>query len=260
MRLPRFLLPAALAVALPACDTGGPETVTFQDVEVEAVGGADVRVDGDRLVVTGVGASGEAGIGIWQGQSSTDLKFEPIDLPDDGAFGVEVRATDDSFIASIESEADGTGRHDIVFDIAPRFGIETVTLEYLLQGELLVSIPNFPALGGGALKASLGASGAGKGEGSNGSVRVVRVGGRYVVGQDYSEEEAQVTGGEASGARGECPFAVITLPVPVGDITEVCADLVQVVVEDRELPSAIRGTAITGRNLGSFVVTDLRVE
>ena len=62
--------PFALALLLPslallsACDTtaDGPQTVTYRGVEVEAVGGTELEVDGGRLVVSGVEEAGD-GVG-----------------------------------------------------------------------------------------------------------------------------------------------------------------------------------------------------
>ena len=246
--------------ALPACDSDvtDPTTITFDGVEIQSLGTAQFQVENDRLVVTNIGASGDDGVGIWQGQASTYLTFEPIDLPAGGSFGITVRDANDEFLTSIFSEDNGDGRHDIVFNVADRIGVQAVTLQYLLLGELIIEIPNFPISGGQALKAE---TAAGRSDGDNGSVRVIRVGGRYVVGQDYSGSGDPLVGTDDAGTnrKGVCPYAVITLPVPVGDLTQVCADLVQVVIEDPDLPSTIRGTAITGRRLDQFVITDVQI-
>lgn len=243
------VLTAAL-VSLPACDSTTPETVTFQGVEIETVGNAAAEADGGRLVVTGIGASGADGIGIWQNQTQTDLKFEPIDLQTGDRFGIAVRDADDAFVASIRSDGRSDGRHDITFDVDSDFGIQGATLQYLFEGRLIVEIPDVPLFKGKVLSAE---TNAGEGDGENGSVKVVRDGGRWVVGQDYSDEGGAFTGGDG------CQYATVTLPVPVGDLTEVCVDLVQVVIESESLPQDIRGTAITGRGIGSFVMTQAEV-
>ena len=264
MRLRKALLTLTAlgaAAALSACDSDGsdPDTITFDGVEIQSLGDARFQQENGRLVVSNIGASGDDGIGIWQGQAFTYLKFEPIDLPTGGSFGVTVRDANDEFLTSIFSEDDGDGRHDIVFNVADRIGVRAVTLQYLLLGEVIVEIPNFPIVSAQALKAE---TTAGTGDGDNGSVRVIRVGGRYVVGQDYSGGDASLVDPDGAGTsrKGECPYAIITLPVPVGDLTQVCADLVQVVIEDPDLPSTIRGTAITGRRLDQFVITDVQIE
>ncbi|MEL6614300.1 MAG: hypothetical protein AAFQ43_01105 [Bacteroidota bacterium] len=246
-------LTAAL-VFLPACDTGTPEAITFQGVEIEVVGNASAEIDGGRLVVTGIGASGDDGIGIWQNQTRTDLKFEPIDLQAGERFGISVRDAADDYVASIRSDGRTDGRHDIIFDVESTFGIQAATLQYLLEGRVIVEIPDVPLFRGKVLTAE---TNAGEGDGDNGSLRVVRNGGRWVVGQDYSDEGGALTDGDTA-ARG-CRYAIVTLPVPVGDVTEVCTDLVQVVIESETLPGDIRGTAITGRGIGSFVMTQAEV-
>ena len=246
--------------ALSACDSDGPdpETITFDGVEIQSLGDARFQQENGRLVVSNIGASGDDGIGIWQNQAFTYLTFEPIDIPAGGSFGVTVRDADDEFLTSIFSEDVGNGRHSIVFNVADRIGVRAVTLQYLLQGELVVEIPDFPIV---STKAITAETSGGTSAAEEGSVRVIRVGGRYVVGQDYSGEGALRGGSEGAGAvdKGGCAYAVITLPVPVGDLTQVCADLVQVVVEDPDLPSTIRGTAITGSRLDQFVITSAQI-
>ena len=261
-RLRRFALAAVLlasgAFALPACDsivdTFVPDTITFNGVEIETLGDASFRLENGRLMVTNIGASGEDGIGIWQDVGSAYLQFEPIDLPEDGAFGLAVRDTDDRFVASVNSEQRADGRHDIRFDIADRFDVQTVTFQYLLGDQLLLEIPDVPL--GARGKSLLAETSGGTGDGDNGSVRVIRSGGRYVVGQDYSDDgdPAPLAG------EGECTAATITLPISVQGVSTVCADLVQMVIESDDLPDTIRGAAITGRRLGSFTVTDVEVE
>ncbi|OZC01604.1 hypothetical protein [Rubricoccus marinus] len=249
-------LSAALASCDSVVDAFVPDTITFDGVEIETLGDASFRLENDRLVVTNIGTSGEDGIGLWQSVDSAYLTFEPIDLPTNGTFGISVRDTDNEFLASIFAKDNGGGRHDIVFDIAPSIGVQAVTLQYLLGGQVLVEIPNFPFLN----KTLRAETNAGSADGKNGSTRVVRSGGRYVVGQDYGEDDTKAAGAGAPEASGGCRFAQISLPVRVGDLTSVCADLVQVVIEDADLPADIRGAAVTGSYIDRFVITSVTVD
>lgn len=219
------------------------------------MGGTDLSIENGRLVVSDVSAEGD-GVGFWQNYSEVSLKITPLQLPTGGRFGTSVRDTDDRFIAGIESRDRGDQTHDIVFNVDDRFGIQFVTLQYLLGGQVVFEIPRVP-IGGSGLKLRAEES-AGTGDGNNGSTRVVRVGGRYVVGQDYSDENPLTTGPVSPSAeKGECPYALVTLPEIVGEPLNLCVDLVQVVIEDDGLPQDIRGVAVTGRNLGSFEITQV---
>ncbi|MEM1056017.1 MAG: hypothetical protein AAGI52_10860 [Bacteroidota bacterium] len=255
-------LVVVLAVVIGGCDsiTGGPQTVTFQGVEVEAVGGTELSIENGRLVVSGVENEGD-GIGLWRNYDSADLKITPIELASGQRFGTSVRDTDDRFVASVESRGRGEQSHDIVFDVADRFGVQVVTLQYLLGTQLVFEIPNVRVGSGGGLKLRAETDG-GSGKGKNGSTRVIRDGGRYVVGQDYSDDSAPLTRTEVESAvaKGECPFAIVTLPPVVSDVADVCVDLVQVVIEDESLPRSIRGVAVTGASLDSFEIRTVRVE
>lgn len=253
-----------LAPALSGCDTGtdGPQVVVYRGVEAEAVGGTELRVEGSKLIVSGVESDGD-GVGFWEDYSTVALEITPIRLGAGQEFGTSVRDTDDRFVAGIESRGRADGAHDIVFDIADRFGVQFVTLQYLFEGQVIIEIPRLPIGGDGGEKLALRAeAGAGTGEGNNGSTRVVRVGGRYVVGQDYSEEDPPLTGPAGSPAteKGGCAYALVTLPPAAGKVFDVCTDLVQVVIEEEGLPQEIRGVAVTGRDLGSFEITQLTVQ
>lgn len=259
-----LLLVVGLAPALSGCDSGsdGPQVISFLGVDVEAVGGTELAVVNGRLVVSGVNADGD-GVGFWEDYDRVSLEVAPIDLAAGEEFGTSFQDTDERFVAGIESRGRADGSHDIVFDIADRLGVQFVTLQYLLGGQIVVEIPRVPVGGGegGGLKLRA-ETGAGTGDGRNGSTRVIRDGGRYVVGQDYSDDPAPL-GPEAGGAataKGECPFALVTLPPVAGDVFDVCVDLVQVVIDDEALPERIRGVAVTGRNLGSFEITELTVQ
>lgn len=256
--------PFALALLLPslallsACDTtaDGPQTVTYRGVEVEAVGGTELEVDGNRLVVSGVEEAGD-GVGFWKDYDRVALEVTPFELQAGQRFGTSVRDADDGFIASIESRGRTDGSHDIVFDLADRFGVQSVTLQYLLGSEIIYEL-GVPV--GGQFKVRAETSG-GTGNGKSNSTRVIRDGGRYVVGQDYSGDDPLAGG--ASGGRaekGECPYALVTLPEVTDGVLRVCVDLVQVVVESDALPQEIRGVAVTGQGLGSFAITTLEVD
>ena len=246
----RFL-PLLLALSLWACDSNDPVDlpVTFQGTDVETRGDARLSVSGGRLVVSGIGASGDDGIAVAADVQALDLITEPITIPEGGAFGIRVEAADGSLVGGFQNvDRPGDDGHDFVFEFADALGVSAVSVSYELGGVVQFRIPNLPLdlPRQGRQQAS-----AGKGSGSSGSVHTVRENGRYIVVSDSGDSEP----------KHGCAGFSITPPPPFDrEAPDLCADWVEVTPLSGTFPSTIGSVAVVGKDLGSFAVTSLSVD
>lgn len=240
------------ALALAACDTGGPsDAVTFQGVEVEAVGDAQLEVVGGRLVVSGLEGGREGGFAVAGTPDRVDVLIEPLAVPAGARFGSEATAAGVT-AAELYVEGQADGSLEFLFD----FGgvLDLATVQYLLGGEVLLEFQL------DVLQRSAGArraQSAGTGDGESGSTHVVRENGRYVVVADSDSDGTR----RASGCAGflMTPPANALAPdgTPLGGT--VCADEVR--VEPFTLtPMPVAEVAVRARGVGQFVVRQLDAE
>ena len=248
----RLLLLAALALA--ACDTEAPDpvsgSVTFQGVEVEAEGDAALTVDGDALVVSGLGGTREGGFALDGTPDRVDVEVDPLAVPAGARFGVEVRDGAD-VLAALYNEGVGDGRVDLRFDFPGLLGVTAAAVRYKLQGQVV-----FEARLGveaGRTRRQRRATSAGTGDGETGSTHVIRDRGRYIVVSDSDGESGRRAGG--------CAGFLMTPPPPLDVDVEapICADWVE--VEPILTAQVPRGAiAVRGRGVGSFRVRRLDAE
>ena len=131
--------------------------------------------------------------------------------------------------------------HAINFDFDPATGVETVTLEYYLDGQLQQRVPGVPVVRTGLRVAS-----AGEGERGPQSVHVIRDGSIYIVATDY--------GGAPRTTPGGCGGALLRVSFP-GVPAEICADYVQAVPEQFGPIEAVTEIEIRARALDRFTLT-----
>ena len=252
-----FALPLALlaVLGLAACDSGGPDTLTFNGVKVEARGGAELDTDGGDLVVSNVQASGNDGFFIAGTPTSVDVLTEPLPLTSGQGFGISVIGTDGVELAGFRNRNRGNRNGRFTFEItyADALNVQAVRVVYLLDGRVQLEIPDLPFNSGGGLR--LATDSAGEGEGDTESAHVVRRGGKYVV---VSDSEG---GGEArrAGDKQVCEGFTVIPPVEVPTLT-LCADRIEVEPLNVTFPSEVAGVAVTGRSLGSFRVRSLAMQ
>ena len=174
------------AVALVAgCDSGSDE-VAFRGVTVETRGDASLTVDGDALVVTGIGPGRSGGFTIPGNASRVDVEIDPLAIPAGARFGIEVEDASGNDIASFYNVGNDLGGVDFVFDFPASTGLEAVRLTYRIGGEggravfsdvLELVLPRQTV-------ARLPPTSGGSGSGSTTSTHVIREGGRYIVVSD----------------------------------------------------------------------------
>lgn len=241
-----------LTLALTACDSGGPDTLTFDGVDIEAQGGAELSTDGGDLVVSNIQASGSDGFFIAGTPTSVDVLTAPIQLNPGQGFGISVIGTDGVELAGFRNRNRGSSSGRFTFEItyADALNIQAVRVVYLLNGSVQLEIPNLPFNAGSGLR--LATDSAGEGEGDTESAHVVRRGGKYVV---VSDSEG---GGAArrAGDKGPCEGFTVTPPIEIPTVT-LCADRIEVEPLNVTFPSEVAGVAVTGRSLGSFRVRSL---
>ena len=254
----RALLLTVLAASLPflaACDSGDPETVTFDGVEVEARGSAELAMDGSDLVVSNVGASGADGFFIPGTPTTVDVRTEPLSLAAGQGFGISVIGTDGVELAGFRNRNRGASSERFNFEItyADALDVKAVRVVYLLEGRVQLELPSLPFRSDTGLR--LATDSVGEGEGDTDSAHVVRRGGKYVV---VSDSECGGSPRHADGKHG-CGGFTITPPVEISTLT-LCADRIEVEPLDVTFPSEVAGVAVTGRSLGSFRVRSLAMQ
>lgn len=251
----RRLLALALLLPLAACDTDAPgvEPLTFQGVDVVAVGDARLSVEAGRLVVSGLEGANEGGfrvVGALAATERVDVEIEPLPVPAGGYFGSRVEAADGSLVARFDAEGRGNGVSEFVVDFADR--ARTATARYRFNGTVLFTL---------ALRDPFRSASArrpqstGEGEGETGSTHVVREGGKYVVASDSN--------GGGSRRAGPCPGYRFTPPVgavlPDGSLIDgglvACVDWIEVEPEADAMPDG--EVLVTARGVGRFTVESL---
>jgi len=253
LRFRLFTLFAA-GILLAACDTGSPDTVTFNGVEVETRGDAELATDGSDLVISNVGTSGTDGFFIPGTPASVDVRTEPLPLTDGQGFGISVIGTDGSELVGLRNRNRGasSGRFNFEITFADALDVKAVRVVYLLNGRVQLEIPSLPFTGNlGNRRAT---DSVGEGEGDTESAHVVRRGGKYVVVSDSEDSAEPRRAGDKQD--GPCTGFIIVPPVDVSTLT-ICADRVEVEPLDVTFPDEVAGVAVTGRALGSFRVRSL---
>ncbi|HLT48744.1 MAG TPA: hypothetical protein VK002_16030 [Rubricoccaceae bacterium] len=264
------LLPLALlTAALAACDTGGedpdPTAVTFDGVPYVALGGARLETTAAGLVVRRGDGAGEYGVRVDLDAAldgplaEADFRAAPVDLPAGGRWGLQlfgdVAGLDDGGrtpVATVWSDAVNDTTHVINFDFGPEAGVETVTVEYYLQGRLLYRVPEVPLTpdGGRTLLTTVG-----EGEGAPQSVHLIRDGTRYIVATDYGGE------GPRTGPGG-CAGTVLRVSLPnFPDIPpSFCTDYVRAIPEQFGNVEAATHIEIRARTLDRFTLVSNDLE
>lgn len=250
----RFLAPplALGAVLLWAgCDSDDPDTLTFDGVEIEARGGAELATEGGDLVVSNVQASGDDGFFIAGTPTAVDVRTEPLPLTLGQGFGISVIGTDGAELVGFRNVNRGaSGRVTFEITYADALDVKAVRVVYLLNGRAQLEIPNLPFGTGSGLR--LATDSAGEGEGDTESAHVVRRGGKYVVVSD-SEGEGEP---RRAGDLKACEGFTVTPPIEIPTVT-LCADRIEVEPLNVTFPDEVAGVAVTGRSLGSFRVRSL---
>ncbi len=242
----RRLAVLAALLALAACDSDEPAAgaVTFQGVEVEAVGDARLAVVDGALVVSGLGGTREGGFVVAGQPARLDVEVDPVAIPAGARFGSTVEAAG-STVAELYTEGRGDGGLDFQVD----FGglVDAAVVRYRLNG---VAVLEFDLSVLGRTSGSRRAQSAGSGEGDTGSTHVIRENGRYIVVSDSNV-------GENRRANG-CDGFLMTPPAGVlPDLVEpVCVDWVE--VEPLTISAMPVGdVAVRARGVGQFTVRDL---
>ena len=252
-----WLLALGSALLLTACDPSDdtPDAFVFDGVEVEAQGDATLATDGDELVISNVGPSGDDGIFLAGTLASVDVSMAPIRLTAGQGVGIAVVGEDGTVLAGFENRSrdrtDGSFAFEITYGDA--LGVEAVRVVYLLNGSVVLDLPSLPFRSSTGFR--LAARSVGEGEGDTDSAHVVRRGGKYVV---VSDSES---GGEPreAGGRAACEGFTVTPPVEIEGVS-ICADRIEVEPLDVSFPGSIAGVSVTGRSLGSFRIRELAVQ
>ncbi|MDX1421151.1 MAG: hypothetical protein R3181_14395 [Rubricoccaceae bacterium] len=265
MRPPLALL--VLALLLAACDTGADpppsDGVTFEGVAYTAVGDAELERTGSGLVVRRGPSGQEYGVRVDLGDAldgplvEADFRVAPVDLPANSRWGLQlfgdVAGQGRTPVATVWSDAVSATTHVVQFDFGAGTGVETLTLEYYLEGRLQLRVPAVPLVPGSNGRLALRE--AGEGDGEPESVHVVRDGTRYVVATDYG----------GSGPRtgpGGCGAALLRLAFPgIPDVpSEVCTDYVRAIPDPFENVEAVTSVEIRARTLDEFTLVDNDLE
>ncbi|WP_412070529.1 hypothetical protein [Rubrivirga sp. IMCC43871] len=233
-------------LALAACDSDDPTSgaVTFQGVEVEAVGDAQLAVVDGALVVSGLGGTREGGFVVAGQPGRLDVEVDPVAIPSGGRFGSTVAAAG-ATVAELYTE----GRDNGMLDFQVDFGglVDAAIVRYRLNG---VAVLEFDLNVLGRTSGARRAQSAGSGEGDTGSTHVIRENGRYVVVSDSNV-------GEGRRARG-CNGFLMTPPAGIlPELTQpICADWVE--VEPLTITAMpIGDVAVRAQGVGQFTVRQL---
>ncbi|GAB5533935.1 MAG: hypothetical protein Rubg2KO_01840 [Rubricoccaceae bacterium] len=242
----------AAVVSLAACDSGSPDTLTFNGVEVETRGDAELATENGDLVVSNVQTSGTDGFFIPGTPTSVDVRTEPLPLTDGQGFGISVIGMEGDELVGLRNRNRGasSGRFNFEITFADALDVQAVRVVYLLEGRVQLEIPSLPFVG--SLGNRRATDSVGEGEGDTESAHVVRRGGKYVVVSD-SESSGEP---RRAGDKNACEGFTIVPPVEVSTLT-ICADRVEVEPLDVTFPDEVAGVAVTGRALGSFRVRSL---
>lgn len=258
MPLRSTLLALLFVLMLSACDSVTeqifPDEVTVGGVTYAAIGDAQLRPDGNGLVVSNIGASGDDGVRVSTESriQEADIRTSPVDIPSGGRWGLQLFGTANgtrTAMATVWNEAIDAERHVIEFDYAPALGVETVTLEYYLARQLVLRVPNVPLASTGARSSSARLATAGTSGDDPTSVHVVLVNGVYIVATDY--------GGDAP-LQG-CAGTLLALDFPDAP-AELCTDYVQAVPERVEAFPEATSLEVRARTLERFTIQDGSVD
>lgn len=230
-------------------------SIRFNGTIYTAVNGANVEVTDDGLVVEGTG-SGEYGVRARRprGVNEADFRALPVDLPNNGRWGLEVfRGVDNELVslATVWNEAVDAHTHQVLFDFDPVLGATLMTLEYYLDGQLLYSIPDVPinpvVVENGRITAL---APGGESDGEPESVHVVRDGPKIIVATDYGGEPAGRSGlGGCSGTLMQVDFPDHNIP------EEFCTDYVQAIPQtEQDIPDLV-GVEVRADVLDEFTLT-----
>lgn len=231
-------------------------SILFNGTIYTTVGGAVVDVTGDGLVVENMG-TGEYGVRARRprGVNEADFRAMPIDLPQNGRWGLDVlRGVDNELVslATVWNEALDENTHQVLFDFDPVLGASLMTLEYYLDGELLYTVPDVPInpAGGGEQGIAAIAPG-GESDGEPQSVHVVRDGPRIIVATDYGGDPP-----DGGGNRDGCAGTLMRVSFPNQNIPpEFCTDYVQAIPQTEiEAPDLV-GVEVRATALDQFVLT-----
>lgn len=249
-------------LVLAACDDAVPDldTVTFDGVTYETLGGATLEPTDDGLVV-GRGdndTDDEYGVRVTlDALDEADFQVEPVDIPGGGRWGLQLFGDVDGDrvpIATAWAEGLDDDTHEINFDFDPAVGTSTITVEYYLDGALLYRVPRVPlnpeGAAGGARSRLITV---GQGDGGPESVHVIRDGGKYIVATDYG-------GGEPRTVPGGCAGILLSVSLPGGPTEPFCTDYVQAIPDQFGSIEAVTGMEIRARAVEQFTLTGGDVE
>ena len=257
------------AFAFIACDTLEeqltPDEITFGGVTYSTIGQARFRLEEDALVVTNIGTSGNDGAQVSQtgGITEADFRVRPVSIPAGGRWGMEVFSGSGSSrtsLATVWNEAIDGQRHRIEVDFAASLGVETVTISYLLFGDLALRVPGVLLNGGSDERIRRAA--AGETDSEPESVHVVRDGPKIVVSTDYGGQGggARTSGETQQGGAGGCPTgaALVFLNFPgIPDLpSSVCTDYVEVSPDIETAMPEATSVEIRARTLSEFAFID----
>jgi hypothetical protein len=255
---------AVLGAGLAACDEVTdpfiPDEVTFDGVTYAAIGGAELRPEGDGLGVVGPGGSADYGVRVSPDVDIARAGFsvEPLALPADSRWGVELFGDvggTRTALATAWSDAVDAERHELLFNFTPATGASTATLEYYLDGALELRVPDVPIAGSGGAggDARRRVLNGGEGDGEPESVHIIRDGSTIIIGTDYG-------GSPPPGlARSGCTGTLLALDFPDFP-SEVCTDYVQAIPDTFATADAVSDVEIRARTLSRFTIVDGSVE
>ena len=231
------------------------DSIRFNGTIYTAVNGANVEVTSQGLVVENAG-TGEYGVRARRprGVNEADFRALPVDLPENGRWGLEVfRGVDNELVslATVWNEATDAETHQVLFDFDPVLDATLMTLEYYLDGQLLYSVPDVPinpVVVEGERTSSLAPGGESDGEPE--SVHIVRDGPRIIVSTDYGGDPPD------GGNRGGCSGTLMRVDFPNQNIPqEFCTDYVQAIPQtELDVPDLV-GVEVRAEVLDQFTLT-----
>lgn len=256
------LVLGAVCVVLSSCSLfpHNDHSIKFNGTIYTAVNGANVEVTDDGLVVEGTG-SGEYGVRARRprGVNEADFRALPVDLPNNGRWGLEVfRGVDNELVslATVWNEAVDAHTHQVLFDFDPVLGATLMTLEYYLDGQLLYTVtdvPINPVVVEGARTGDSLAPG-GESDGEPESVHIVRDGPRIIVSTDYGGDPPD------GGNRGGCSGTLMRVDFPNQNIPqEFCTDYVQAIPQTELDAPDLVGVEVRAEVLEEFTLTSATI-
>lgn len=252
---------AAFLVLAAGCDLfdrdeAGTDSAVLDGFTFTTLGGAQVIGTGGEIIVTGIGDSGEDGVAVAVADADqADFYLEPVILSDVGAeFRQRYLDSGGVEVATLVHTGQGDGTEVIEVDFAVEAGVDEVWVVYYFEGEVVfvdtpvvTMAPDGPTVRVEASRPPRETLGSGSS--GSGSVHVVRVGGRTVVGTDF---------GGASTLSRSVAGSPFDIPGDDGGVVEEI-DFIEVIPltnDETIVDLGVEGVALTAANISGFVITE----